>query len=460
MSSAAEAIMSASAPPPRPAAGKAAAPEAPGPSFDEHLAAEEAPEADALGGAQQDDDAPTVESKDSEKSAAETQTAAPTLPPAPQQQAPAIVLQLIAQASGDAPPTEAPTNEAPPVDAAPAPSAPTDAAPNNAPIDANTEAQAAHGFAKALEKSAAPDTKREAQPQTSPAQTAQVQPAAPPSTTAQAAPIQPANTNAKSTPTKVTPDSNADGEEAPDFAPATVEPPPVSPRPPEPRVTKATEPSKTSDDSSVQEKLAAAIESAAPQIQAKAQMDRAIPAPMADVQQATASSAPDTPLQQLNALSSANAASATQAVATDPIVARATPAAAQVAREIVRRFDGETTKFEMRLDPPELGRVEVRLEVTRDHKVTAVLSADSPQALTELARHARELEQSLQSAGLELSDAGLSFDLSQSREDGDDASGQNSSRGASSSNEDLEQAPLARPIGLERWRGVRVDVMV
>ena len=76
---------------------------------------------------------------------------------------------------------------------------------------------------------------------------------------------------------------------------------------------------------------------------------------------------------------------------------RATPAAAQVAREIVRRFDGGNTSFELRLDPPELGRVEVRIEVSRDHRVTAVISADSPQALTELARHARELEQMLQS---------------------------------------------------------------
>ena len=37
------------------------------------------------------------------------------------------------------------------------------------------------------------------------------------------------------------------------------------------------------------------------------------------------------------------------------------------------------------------------MEVSRDHRVTAVISADSPQALTELARHARDLEQQLQS---------------------------------------------------------------
>ncbi|MGQ0534247.1 MAG: flagellar hook-length control protein FliK [Caulobacteraceae bacterium] len=140
---------------------------------------------------------------------------------------------------------------------------------------------------------------------------------------------------------------------------------------------------------------------------------------------------------------------------------RTTPAAAQVAREIIRRFAGGATSFELRLDPPELGRVEVRMEVSRDHRVTAVIAADNPQALTELARHARELEQQLQSAGLRLSDSGLSFDL---RQGAPGAETQDSSSGPPRSSEEAarQQAPalIARPIGLERWRGVRVDIMV
>ena len=164
---------------------------------------------------------------------------------------------------------------------------------------------------------------------------------------------------------------------------------------------------------------------------------------------------------QLPLTTSSASAAHTQHAVLDDSAARTAPAASQVAREIVRRFDGENTRFELRLDPPELGRVEVRLEVSRDHRVTAIVAADSPQALAELARHARELEQTLQSAGLQLSDNGLSFDLRQSR---DDASGEaeNSGRGANSTSEDtLAEAPVtARPLGLERWRGVRVDVMV
>lgn len=163
-------------------------------------------------------------------------------------------------------------------------------------------------------------------------------------------------------------------------------------------------------------------------------------------------------------LSNATAATATGAAAAHAQAARTPPPAAQVAQDIIRRFDGGSTTFDLRLDPPELGRVEVRLEVSRDHRVTAVVAADNPQALAELARHARDLEQSLQSAGLMLSDNGLSFDL---RQGGDrSANARQVDAGELASGEDgdaaaIETAPVsARPIGFERWRGVRVDITV
>jgi flagellar hook-length control protein FliK len=167
---------------------------------------------------------------------------------------------------------------------------------------------------------------------------------------------------------------------------------------------------------------------------------------------------------QTSAISAATtqASGQTQHAAADAGAQRAAPAAAQVAREIIRRFDGGNTSFELRLDPPELGRVEVRMEVSRDHRVTAVISADSPQALTELARHARELEAQLQSAGLQLSDNGLSFDLRQgaSGRGAQDADGAKGAAGGEETLAEQQTAPVARPIGIERWRGVRVDMMV
>jgi flagellar hook-length control protein FliK len=166
---------------------------------------------------------------------------------------------------------------------------------------------------------------------------------------------------------------------------------------------------------------------------------------------------------QTNALlqPATTAANASQATSHVEHAARAAPASAQVAREIVRQFDGENTRFELRLDPPELGRVEVRLEVSRDNRVTAVVTADNPQALAELARHARDLEQMLQSSGLELTDSGLSFDLRQGgdfdAEAGDGSS--NNARGGDAEPETQTAQTSARPLGLERWRGVRVDIM-
>jgi flagellar hook-length control protein FliK len=155
------------------------------------------------------------------------------------------------------------------------------------------------------------------------------------------------------------------------------------------------------------------------------------------------------------------ASSHAQHAAAETGTQRAAPAAAQVGREIIRRFDGGNTSFELRLDPPELGRVEVRMEVSRDHKVTAVISADNPQALAEMARHARDLEQQLQSAGLELGENGLSFDLRQGREGGDaEQSAQGRGGGDDSAPAEQQQAQTARPLGLERWRGVRVDISV
>ena len=107
--------------------------------------------------------------------------------------------------------------------------------------------------------------------------------------------------------------------------------------------------------------------------------------------------------------------------------------------------------------------MDVKLEVTRDNKVTAVITADNPQALTELARGARDLEQQLQSAGLQLTENGLSFDLRQGSQGGESDQPANSNgRGDNdtAANTEQQQAPVARPIGYERWRGVRVDMMV
>lgn len=174
---------------------------------------------------------------------------------------------------------------------------------------------------------------------------------------------------------------------------------------------------------------------------------------------ANAGEAPPAAVSAASLAQHAASASSTTAVSEQP-AARAAPAATQIAHEVVRRFNGESTRFELRLDPPELGRVEIRLDVSRDHRVTAIVSADSPQTLAELTRNARALEQNLQSAGLELSDQGLSFDLRQNRDGAENSGGDMRGRSGARTEPSVDAAPIPRPVELERWQGVRVDMMV
>ncbi|NJL08288.1 MAG: flagellar hook-length control protein FliK [Methylacidiphilales bacterium] len=69
------------------------------------------------------------------------------------------------------------------------------------------------------------------------------------------------------------------------------------------------------------------------------------------------------------------------------------------------------SRFELRLDPPELGRIEVRLDVDKDGGVRSRLIVDRAETLDLLQRDARQLEKALQSAGLDTSKGGLEFSL-------------------------------------------------
>lgn len=91
------------------------------------------------------------------------------------------------------------------------------------------------------------------------------------------------------------------------------------------------------------------------------------------------------------------------------------------ARIAARAVEGGRV-FDIRLDPAELGRVEVRLEMGADNSVRALLSAERADTLAELQRSARDLEKALAEAGLDLAEDGLSFSLNDdgtpSRDDG------------------------------------------
>jgi chemotaxis protein MotD len=90
-----------------------------------------------------------------------------------------------------------------------------------------------------------------------------------------------------------------------------------------------------------------------------------------------------------------------------------------LAAAIAAKSAAGTKTFDIRMDPPELGRVDVHLSVDRDGKVQATISADQPQTLALLQKDSHNLERSLKDAGLDLSNNSLNFSLKGEGRQGD-----------------------------------------
>jgi chemotaxis protein MotD len=84
---------------------------------------------------------------------------------------------------------------------------------------------------------------------------------------------------------------------------------------------------------------------------------------------------------------------------------------AAVPIEIATQAKEGNSRFEIRLDPPELGRIDVRLDVDSHGKVTSHLTVERVETLDLLKRDAPQLERALQDAGLKTGDSGLQFSL-------------------------------------------------
>lgn len=106
------------------------------------------------------------------------------------------------------------------------------------------------------------------------------------------------------------------------------------------------------------------------------------------------------------------AAPQAHAVAADATaVVRGSPeTVAKLASDIARKLEGQSTKFDIQLDPLGLGKVDVSIEINADGRLTAALTFDSAQAAADLRGRAAELRQALEKAGFDLTDASLSFD--------------------------------------------------
>jgi flagellar hook-length control protein FliK len=85
----------------------------------------------------------------------------------------------------------------------------------------------------------------------------------------------------------------------------------------------------------------------------------------------------------------------------------------QIAFELVRQVSDGNSRFQMRLDPPELGKIDVRLDIDRSGQVTARLTVEKAETLDLMQRDQRGLEKALQQAGLDSSKTNLEFSLKQ-----------------------------------------------
>ncbi len=85
----------------------------------------------------------------------------------------------------------------------------------------------------------------------------------------------------------------------------------------------------------------------------------------------------------------------------------------QIAFELARQVQDGNTRFQIRLDPPELGRIDVRLDINEAGQVNARLVVEKSETLDLMQRDQRGLERALQQAGLDGAKTNLEFSLKQ-----------------------------------------------
>ncbi len=82
-----------------------------------------------------------------------------------------------------------------------------------------------------------------------------------------------------------------------------------------------------------------------------------------------------------------------------------------LALQIAATAQNGKSRFEIRLDPAELGRIDVRIDIDRQGQMTSHLTVEKPETLTMLRQDAPQLQRALDDAGFKTGDGGLQFSL-------------------------------------------------
>jgi flagellar hook-length control protein FliK len=124
-----------------------------------------------------------------------------------------------------------------------------------------------------------------------------------------------------------------------------------------------------------------------------------------------AAESPDGVLQ-----SESRAASQTLAPATlaGHVVRGSPETVATLAAQIIKKLEGQSTRFDLELNPGGLGKVDVRIDIGAHGRITAAMTFDNPQAASDLKARANELQRAMEQAGFDMS-GGMSFDVAGDR---------------------------------------------
>ena len=143
---------------------------------------------------------------------------------------------------------------------------------------------------------------------------------------------------------------------------------------------------------------------------------------------------------------------------------RARSAPQQVMQAVMARLQSGATQFTLRLDPVDLGRVEVKMTFDAQGRIGLHIEAEQGAALDALAREVRVLERAFSDIGLRISEDGIRFSLKSGGHDGQErGQGSPENFGARSrANPDGDDAERVgpSPIQIERWRHSRLTVVV
>jgi flagellar hook-length control protein FliK len=121
------------------------------------------------------------------------------------------------------------------------------------------------------------------------------------------------------------------------------------------------------------------------------------------------------------------------------------------------------SRFEIRLDPAELGRIDVRIDVDRHGQMTSHLTVEKPETLAMLRQDAPQLQRALDNAGFKTGDNGLQFSLrdqSSSGQNGGDQTSRNAQRLVISEDDGVAAAMAGRSYGRLSGSGGGVDIRV